>query len=330
MSKSELLKELRSLTQAGMKVCLDALKESNDDLEKAVDIIKTKGQNIVSGREGKVAAEGLVLIGKTGFLKNKTALLMLEVNCETDFTAKSPEFRMFAEDVWNNIAACYLGNVPFSEGTNNEALAAQTGISTKTKEKCIFNRWWIEEPIDDACRVFGYVHHPTDKLASIITLKAPSVEFADSEEFAKIGHDLAMQIVALNPIAVSPESLSEDVVVRQKDIFEAQMKELGKPQAQWARIIEGKLNKWYTEVCLIKQESVVVPKKSIEQLIETQYAALLGGKIEIVNFIRCQVGEGLSKPKGDSFALEVAKLSNVPAAVCPTAEKGVCNHTHTK
>jgi len=330
MSKSELLKELRALTQAGMKDCNDALKEAGDDLQKAVDIIKTKGQNIVSGREGKIAAEGLVLVGKLPLLNKSAALLMLEVNCETDFTAKSPEFRMFAEDVWNNIAYCHVAGLPFNELTGVDAVAAQTGISAQTKEKCIFNRWWIEEPINSTCRVFGYVHHPADKLASIVTLKAPSEEVADSEDFAKIGHDLAMQIVAMNPIAISPDKVPEDVVARQKDIFEAQVKDLGKPQAQWARIIEGKLNKWYTEVCLTKQESVVVAKKSIEQLIDSQYAALLGGKIEIVNFIRCQVGEGLNKPKGDSFALEVAKLSNVPAAVCPTAEKGVCDHTHTK
>ncbi len=255
---------------------------------------------------------------------------MLEVNCETDFVARSPEFREFAEEVWFSISSAHIAGLPFNEFTNTDAIECQKAISSKIKEKCVFNRWWIEEPIDTTCRVFGYVHHPADKLASIVTLKAPSVEIADSEDFAKIGYDLAMQVVAMNPIAISPDNLPEDVVARQKDIFEAQMKELGKPQVQWARIIEGKLNKWYTEVCLTKQESVVVPKKSIEQLIETQYAALLGGKIEIVNLIRCQVGEGLSKPKGDSFALEVARLSNVPAAVCPTAEKGVCNHTHTK
>jgi elongation factor Ts len=328
MNKSELLKELRALTQAGMKDCNDALKEAGDDLQKAVDIIKTKGQNIVSGREGKIAAEGIVLAGPVQLPVGSKAVLMLEVNCETDFVARSPEFRGFAEEVWFSIAAVHVVGLPFDKLTNGEALTAQTELSAKVKEKCVFNRWWIEEPIDDTCRVFGYVHHPADKLASIVTLKAPSVEIANSEAFAQIGYDLAMQIVAMNPIAISPDKLPEDVLNRQKDIFQAQVEGLGKPQVQWARIIEGKLNKWYTEVCLTKQESVVVPKKSIEQLIDTQYAAQLGGKIEIVNFIRCQVGEGIEQQTKGNFSDEVAKLSGVPATPDPNFEKGVLNNSN--
>src|SRR6185436_7489927 len=308
MSKSDLLKELRSLTQAGMKNCLDALKEANGDLQKAIDLIKVKGQNIVSERENKTPTEGLVLLRALDYAepgKSAKAFLMLELNCETDFTAKSEDFKDFGSAVWSSIADCYKLNISVNDLTNAQAIRLQNEISFKTKEKCIFRRWWIEEAINNTCKLFGYVHHPNDKIGVVLTLKAPSLESAQTEAFNKIGNDLAMQVAAMNPLAVSPEEIPSEVLDRQKYIFETQLKESNKPPSQWARIIEGKLNKWYTEVCLAKQESVVVPKRSIEQLIKTEYANLLGGELEIINFIRCQVGEGLEKEKVDAFSLEV-------------------------
>lgn len=321
MNKSDLLKELRALTQAPMQDCLAALKETNNDLEKAVDFIKIKGQNVVSGRDGKIATEGIIIAGYVPMINKSQALLMLEVNCETDFVAKSKEFRKFAEDVWHDIAACHEINIPFDDLTNKDSVKARNEISSKTKEKCLFSRWWIEESIDPTVKVFGYVHHPADKLAAIVTLKTTSKELAESDEFKQIGNELAMQIVAMNPIAVSPERLSPEIVERQKAIFEEQVKNLNKPAFQKEKIIEGKLNKWYTEVCLLKQDSVLMPKTSVEQLIKNDYRHKLGGEFEVINFIRAQVGEGLTKPEGDTFAAEVANLSNVPAAVCPTADQ---------
>jgi elongation factor Ts len=215
---------------------------------------------------------------------------MLEVNCETDFVAKSPEFREFAEEVWFSIAAAYVMGLPFNEMTNADALECQRKILLKTKEKCVFNHWWIEEPIDDTCRVFGYVHHPADKLGSMVTLKAPSVEIANSDNFTKIGSELAMQIAAMNPVAVSSDRIPTEILDRQKNIFLTQVKELNKPAAQQAKILEGKLNKWFTESCLLKQESILFPKRNIESLIKNEYATQLGGELTVVNFIRHQVG----------------------------------------
>jgi len=316
MSKSELLKELRALTQAGMKDCNDALKEAGDDLQKAVDIIKSKGQNIVSGREGKVAAEGIVM---AAFVENDKTAAMIEVNCQTDFVSRNPDFKQFAEDALTHLCGATAANTPF-DVNETQVRNLRTSIMAKTKENCLIRRWWVEQVFEESCKTFIYIHN-NNRLGVILSLKAPSVETSQSSSFQEIGMDLAMQIAAMNPIAVSVDRLPVEMVERQKAIFEAQLRELNKPQAQWSRIIEGKLNKWYTEVCLTKQESVVVAKKSIEQLIDSQYAALLGGKIEIVNFIRCQVGEGIEQQTKSDFTDEVAKLSGIPAAPDPKEEQ---------
>jgi elongation factor Ts len=111
----------------------------------------------------------------------------------------------------------------------------------------------------------------------------------------------------MNPSAVSQDKLAPATVERQKTIFETQLIELNKPQVAWPKILEGKFNKWYTEVCLLNQESVVLPKTSIQQVIKN-VGTKLGGEIQVVGFTRCQVGEGIEK-KQDNLADEVAKLT---------------------
>jgi len=302
MSNSDLLKELRTRTGAGMKDCHDALRETGNDLEKAVDFLKTKGKNIVSGREGKVAAEGLVAVSYVGGPK---VVAMVEVNCQTDFVARSSDFREFADEAVALLVDAVHDNEPF-DVNSADAVSARTYIVSKTKENCVIRRWWVEEVIPDTCRVFSYIHNG-GKLGVVLSLQAPSVEAANSPEFVALGNDLAMQVAAMNPAAVSVDRLSPDLVNRQKGIFETQLTELKKPQAAWGKILEGKFAKWYTDVCLLEQESVVVPKSLVKQVI-SNVGAQLGGDIQVVNFIRCQVGEGIEQVK-ESLADEVAKLS---------------------
>jgi elongation factor Ts len=301
MSKSDLLKELRIRTQAGMKDCHDALREANDDLEKAVDIIKTKGKNIVSGRENKVASEGLIVAGHIG--SDKT-IGMIEVNCQTDFVSRSPDFRAYADDSFNMLLNSHLQGKPL-DVNSQMAVDLRTDIIAKTKENCVVRRWWVEEVSSDTCKTFLYIHNG-GKLGVILSLQAPSAEAAVTPEFAALGLDLAMQVAAMNPLAVSSERLSPDLIERQKGIFETQLQELNKPPATWAKILDGKFTKWYTEVCLLNQESVVVPKTTVNQVVKNA-AVKLGGEVQIINFIRAEVGEGLEK-KQDNLAEEVAKL----------------------
>lgn len=297
MSNLDLIKELRSLTQAGMKDCKDALEEANWDLQKAVDIVKVKGLNVVSGREGKVASEGVVAV-----TRYSSGMAMVEVNCQTDFVANSPDFKKFATLVADTIVVDVVTDEPFTvERVEKERQAL---VST-TKENVVVRRWWVEEATSPQALVFSYVHS-NSKIGVLLTLLAPSVDAVKDSAFRELGDDLAMQIAAMSPLAVSADRLDPDAIARQKSIFETQLTELNKPQAAWAKILEGKFNKWYTEVCLENQESVVTPKTSIAQVIKN-VGAKLGGEVKVVNFIRCQVGEGIEKPK-EQLADEVAKM----------------------
>ncbi len=181
-------------------------------------------------------------------------------------------------------------------------------LVSKVKENVAVGRWWIEQTFDDTCKVFKYIHTGS-KLAALISLKAPSIDAANSKEFSDIGTELAMQVAAMAPIAVSIDRLPSETVDKQKVIFLGQLKEMKKPEASWQKILDGKLNKWYSEVCLLKQESLLSPsKKSIEQLIKDQYVIDLYGELEIINFIRCQVGEDFLNKNSKKFSNDVLNM----------------------
>lgn len=301
MNNSELIKELRTLTGAGMKDCKDAIEASDGDLTKAVDFIKIKGLNIVSGREGKIAAEGRV---DAACMSNKKCTIMVEVNCQTDFTANSPDFKSFVESTKSAIIDAHQRGLPFdSKGSALEF--ERHNLVSKTKENVVVRRWWIEEVFNDTCRTFSYIH-ANNKIGVIISMKGYSKEVADSKEFFELALDLAMQVAAMDPIAVSIERLNLEDVDRQRAIFEAQLKDLNKPQQAWDKIIVGKFVKWYQTSCLLEQESIIVPKTFVKQVIKDA-SAKFGGDIEIINFIRCQVGSGI-ETKQENFAEEVAKM----------------------
>lgn len=310
MNKTEQLKELRALTQAGMKDCNEALAEANGDLQKAVDIIKTKGKNIVSGREGRVASEGIVVaehFASKGPAYPNEAVAMVEVNCQTDFVAVSPQFKDFAKTVLRELVYSIEYSdysTPFNS-QSEKIEEARLNLVASTKENVIVRRWWVEEVYFPNVKVFHYIH-AGNKLGTIVTLLASNSSALNTPEFNELGNDLAMQAAAMNPLAVSRDKVSPEDMARQQTIFEAQLTELNKPQSAWAKILDGKFNKWYGEVCLLEQESIVSPKTTVKQVIDA-ISNKLGVTITVVNMIRCQVGEGIEKPQ-EKLADEVAKL----------------------
>lgn len=297
MSNTDLIKELRALTQAGMKDCKDALEEAGWDVQKAVDIVKVKGLNVVSGREGKVASEGVV---STFVAQNLVS--MVEVNCQTDFVANSPDFRKFADVVAFEVYQSVVDQDVFDA---KKVEKERQEIVSTTKENVVVRRWWVEEVADPRAQIFTYIHS-NSKIGVMLTLLAPSVEAVRDPAFIELGNDLAMQVAAMSPLAVSRDKIDNESVQRQKTIFETQLEKLNKPQSAWAKILEGKFNKWYTEVCLLDQESVVVAKMPLSQHI-TNIGYKLGGPVEVVSFTRCQVGEGIEVVK-ENLADEIAKM----------------------
>jgi len=301
MASIELIKQLRTLTNAGMADCKSALDESQDDLQKAIDIIKVRGQNISDSRSAKVAAEGRVAISHGG---DRKIAAMVEVNCQTDFVANCEAFVEFAEDVAYTLADSIADGTAFQaadvEFDRKETISA-------TKENVVVRRWWVEESQNPTVKVFSYLHS-NDKIGVLLTMQAPSEAAVENQEFNELGNDLAMQICAMNPLGISADRISPDEVARQRAIFETQLKEdvKPKPEAMWPKIIEGKFRKWNAEVCLLEQESVLVPKTTISQVIN-RLGDKLGGDIKVINFVRCQVGEGIEVQK-DNLAEEVSKL----------------------
>lgn len=313
MSNTELIKELRALTQAGMKDCKDALEESGWDLQKAVDAVKVKGLNIADGRTGRVAADGRVAIMEAtavfddagNRLPDRELRVMVEVNCQTDFVAGNPDFVKFADATAATFLLSILNGQTFDAASVENGESGRLALVSKTKENVVVRRWWAEEGQDPTVRVFSYLHS-NNKIGVLLTMKAPSVEASKDPAFEELGADLAMQIAAMSPLAVSSDRIPADELARQGLIFKTQLTEEKKPEKMWDKILEGKFRKWGSEVCLLEQESVVLPKTSVKQVV-TNVGTKLGGEIQVVNFVRCQVGEGIEK-KSDDLASEVAKM----------------------
>ena len=229
---------------------------------------------------------------------------MLEVNCQTDFVARSEQFQSLANIAMQGLVVAVTNNQTW-DGKDDITSAAIENIVSSTKENVVVRRWWVEEVIAPTAQVFSYVHNG-NQLGVILTLQAPSVEAAGDLRFTTLGNDLAMQVAAMCPVAISAEHVTSDIKERQQAIFETQLREANKPAASWEKILAGKFNKWYSESCLLEQESVLQPKNSVKNVI-AQVGKQLGGDIVVVNMIRCQVGEGIVKEKTD-LADEVAKL----------------------
>jgi len=301
------IKELRERTQAGMSDCKGALVEADGDMEKAVEIILKKGLAKSAKRAGAVASEGEV---RAAVSSNALQATMIEVNIQTDFAARSDNFRAFVGDVMQIALASNkldeLLAAPLAGKTVADVAAELTG---KIGEKIEVRRW---DRVAVGTGKQGLAHayvHLGGKIGVILALETESEAAAKHAEVAKFADDTAMQIAAMNPIYLRRSDVEASVVEKQKEIFTAQLREdpKPKPEASWPKIVEGKVNKWFSEVVLLEQESVVVPGQTIQKLLEGVGKAA-GSAVALTRFVRFERGEGLTK-KEDDFAAEVAKMA---------------------
>lgn len=298
------IKELRERTQAGMSDCKNALVESAGDMEKAVEIILKKGLAKSAKRASAVATEGEVRAVVSADRREAT---MVEVNIQTDFAARSEGFQKFVADVMEVAAKAAagsdLGAAPLAGKTVAEVAAELTG---KIGEKIDVRRWErVSIPAGKQGLCCSYVHLG-GKIGVLLAIES---EAASHPEVVKFADDTAMQIAAMSPLFLKREDIGEADIAKQRVIYEGQMREdpKPKPEAAWPKIIEGKLVKWYSEVTLLEQESVVTPGQTIEKLREAA-AKAAGSAVTITRFVRFERGEGLSK-KEENFADEVAKMA---------------------
>ena len=305
-----MIKELRERTQAGMSDCKAALEEENGDLDKAVENILKKGIVKAAARAGKVATEGEV---RTAVTDNGTHGTIVEVNTQTDFVARGEAFKEFVGKVLDVATKLDKGADVLAQkypGGSDTVDVARKELVAKTGENTVVRRWDMLKAGANGM-VHSYVHMG-GKLAVLVEAYAPAGKAGD-KEFVEFVDNCAMQIAAMSPLVVSKDKLSAKDVEKQKEIYEAQMKEekaagtLKAPEAAWPKIIEGKINKWFTEVTLLGQESVTTPGSTVEKLRE-ELSKKLGGDAKIASFVRFGLGEGIEKAK-DDLAAEVAKMT---------------------
>jgi elongation factor Ts len=305
------IKELRERTQAGMSDCKGALTEAEGDMEKAVEIILKKGLAKSAKRAGAVASEGEV---RASVAADRRSATLVEVNIQTDFAARNEAFKEFVGRVLavaekaTHGADLHTHVIPGHGKTVGDVAVELTG---KIGEKIQARRWArVEVPEGKAGLAHAYVHLG-GKIGVVLAVEAETAEVASNPEVVKLVDDTAMQIAAMNPIVLHRGDVSAEHVAKQKEIFEAQLKEDPKTaakEAQWPKMIEGKLNKWFSEITLTEQESVVTPGHTIEKLREAA-AKAAGGTVTFVRFVRYERGEGVAKEQKDDFAAEVAKMA---------------------
>jgi len=280
------VKELREKTGAGMMDAKKALEESGGDLEKAVDILRTKGLSAAAKKAGRVAAEGIICATRSGKVG-----VIAEVNSETDFVAKNEEFQKFSATIAGLVA---------SQNPSDVAALSQLTISGNTVEA---TRQTLVQKIGENLAVRRFARYETDGQIAIYlhgTRIGVMVDYTGGDE--QIGKDIAMHIAAANPLYLSRETVPADALARERAVYEAQVKESGKPAAIIGKIVEGKLEKFYTDSCLLEQVYIKDPdgKLKVKDLLKKT-----GGNITLNRFVRYQLGEGIEKKK-ENFAEEVA------------------------
>ncbi|RCK52522.1 elongation factor Ts [Thalassospira profundimaris] len=297
-----LVKELRETTGAGMMDCKKALSETDGNLEAAVDWLRTKGLAAAAKKAGRVAAEGLV-----GVSVNGTAGAVIELNAETDFVSRNEDFQKFVSQV------AALGIVANGD---IEALKATAfpGTSRNVEEQVTHMIATIGENMNlrrvasisvEKGVVASYVHASiAPDLGKIGVLVALESE-ADTAVLEGLGKQIAMHIAATNPASATIDDLDPELVEREKAVLTDQAKESGRPDEIIAKMIEGRIRKYYEQVVLLEQTFVIDGENQVKKVIEN--AAKEAGKpIALKGFIRFELGDGIEKEEKD-FAAEVAE-----------------------
>ena len=306
---AQAIKELRERTQAGMSDCKSALEEAAGDMEKAVEIILKKGLAKSAKKAGMVAAEGEV---RAAVAADRRSATIVEVNIQTDFSARNDAFKQFVGDC---LAAAE--KAPAGADLAKQPLAGKTvgdvaiDLTAKIGEKIAVRRW-DRVAVGEGKEGLAYAYvHLGGKIGVALAVEAESAAAASNPEVEKFAEAAALQIASMNPQVLKRGDVTEEMTTKQREIFEAQMREdpKPKPQAAWPKIIEGKLNKWYSEIALLEQESVVTPGQTIEQL-RVGAGKAAGAGVTITRFVRYERGEGIDRgPAKDDFAAEVAKMA---------------------
>ena len=295
-----LVKELREKSGAGMMDCKRALTETDGDMEAAIDWLRTKGLAAAAKKSGRVAAEGLVAVAVQG-----NAGAVVEVNSETDFVARNPHFQSFVGSV---------ASVALSEGGAFDQTAAATMDGGKSVQDTVTEMVGIIGENMTFRRAAGvsvgegvvasYVHSAAvpnmGKIGVIVGLESSG----DIGKLAEFGKQLAMHIAAASPQWVSQDEVDQLEADREREVLAEQARESGKPEDIIQKMVDGRMRKYYEEVCLLDQTFVIDGETKVSKAVEVA-GNDAGGTVKVTSFARFQLGEGVEKEEAD-FAAEVA------------------------
>ena len=298
------VKDLREKTGCGMMDCKKALTASDGDVEKAIEFLREKGLAAAAKKSGRVAAEGVVC---TMVDHEKKVGVVIEVNSETDFVGKNADFVSFVE----TCAKTVIDENPTDvEALMNCKLAGSdmtVDAALKDKILTIGENLKIRRFTRYEGDVVSYTHGG-GRIGVLVKFELDGV--AANDAFETFGKDIAMQIAAVNPTYICPMCVPTDVVAKEKEIVLAQIendpKLAGKPAQVKEKMVDGRINKFYKEVCLLKQPFVKDGEIDVAEYIE-KTGKELGGTIKVADFVRYEKGEGIEK-REDDFAAEVASM----------------------
>ena len=283
------VKNLREKTGAGMLDCKKALDETKGNIEEAINWLREKGISKALKKAERIAAEGL-----SEAVSNDTNAVIIEVNCETDFVARNEEFKTLI----NTIANAILNNeVKTMEDANKLVVDNETieekivAFTAKIGEKISFRRF--EKLAKTESQEFGIYSHMGGKITSVVVIEG------NNHEVAK---DIAMHVAAMNPSYLVSSDIPEDVLNKEREIIREQSMNEGKPAEIAEKMVEGRIRKFFKEVCLVEQEFIKDPSLSVGN-----YAK--NNNCSIVKMVRYEVGEGIEK-RNDDIATEVMNQIN--------------------
>lgn len=278
------VKELRERTGAGMMDVKKALVKADGDMDKATDILRESGAVKAAKKSGRIAAEGLAAFDVEG-----NNAVLVEINSETDFVSSNDKFVKFVDDVTKAILAAKPAdleaamNVPLGEGT---IASAETELTAVIGEKITLRRFTILTKKDN--EVFGAYKHNNGAIIAVTILDG------DNAEAAK---NIAMHVAAINPEYLDKSQVPAEVLEHQTDVFTKETEKEGKPSKIIPKIVEGRMNKYLAEICLVDQPYVKDSDMTVAEYVKSV-------KSEVKNFVRYEVGEGIEK-KQEDFAAEV-------------------------
>jgi elongation factor Ts len=299
-----LVKELRELTGAGMMDCKKALKENSGDIESSVDWLRSQGLSAAAKKSGRAASEGLVAVT---VVDNKGAII--ELNSETDFVARNEVFQSVAETVCGiaiekngDLEAIKNANYPGGGSVTDQLThqIATIGENMNLRRSCVLGV--------DTGIICSYIHNAVKPNLGKIGVLVALESTAGSQQLETLGKQISMHVAAANPLAMSRSDINEADLNRERTILTEQAKESGKPPEIIDKMVEGRLSKYYSEVCLLEQKFVIDPDVSVQKAISS-FSKEVGAEIVLKDFIRFGLGDGIEKEEQD-FAAEVAAVAS--------------------